>query len=112
MAVVPATLDLRIQKRSDWSIQVTFKDSEGTAVDLTGWTIASEVWDKGRTNLYATMSTELVDAVNGLVKLSLDRVQTEALPSRAQYDVALTNTEDIKEYYIEGTIVTSEGYTA
>jgi hypothetical protein len=39
-------------------------------------------------------------------------VQTALFPNEAYYDVLLTDTAGLKEYYLEGVIYVSEGYTA
>jgi hypothetical protein len=48
----------------------------------------------------------------GTVSISLTDEQTATLPNEAWYDVLLTDTAGIKEYYLEGIIFVSEGYTA
>lgn len=44
--------------------------------------------------------------------MSLTDEQTVSLPDELHYDVLLTNTLGIKEYYLEGIIYVQEGYTA
>jgi hypothetical protein len=38
--------------------------------------------------------------------------QTATFPDEAYYDVLLTNPSGLKEYYLEGLVFVSEGYTA
>ena len=112
MAVSPATYNISLQRRSDHAIQLQFKDSTGTGINLTGWSIAAQVWNQNRTIKYADFTITYTDRITGQVKISLTDEQTTTFPDQAYYDVLLTNTSGIKEYYIEGTIYVSEGYTA
>ena len=44
--------------------------------------------------------------------IALTDEQTATLPNEVYYDVLLTNPSGLKEYYLEGIIYVSEGYTA
>ena len=113
MAVSPATYNFTLQRRSDHKIKLVFKDSTNTAINLTGYTVAAQVWDEPRSNKYADFTVAYTDRVAGTVDISLTDTQTGTFtPEVLKYDVALTDTLGLKEYYLEGTIFVSEGYTA
>ena len=112
MAVQPGTYNISLQRRADYYVTLQFKDSTSTAIDLTGWTVEAQAWNQPRTTKYADFAVEYTDRAAGTVKISLTDVQTELLPSEAYYDVLLTDTAGLKEYYLEGTIFVSQGYTA
>ena len=48
----------------------------------------------------------------GTIAIALTDTQTTLFPDEAYYDVLLTNPAGLKEYYLEGAIYVSEGYTA
>jgi len=112
MAISPGTYNIKLQRRADFSVTLQFKDSEGVAIDLNGWTVAAQAWDKGRSTKYADFSITYSDRSAGTVAISLTDEQTAAFPNEAYYDVLLTNASGLKEYYLEGIIYVSEGYTA
>jgi hypothetical protein len=112
MAVSPGIYNISLQRRADYYVTLQFKDSSGTAIDLTGWTVAAQAWNKNRTSKYADFAVAYTDRVAGTVAISLTDTQTEAFPDEAYYDVLLTNPSGLKEYYLEGTIFVSQGYTA
>ena len=112
MAVAPGTYNISLQRRADYYVTLQFKDAADTAIDLTGWTVAAQAWDKTRTTKHADFAVDYTDPVAGTVKISLTDEQTALLPNEAYYDVLLTDTAEIKEYYLEGIIYVSEGYTA
>jgi hypothetical protein len=112
MAVSPGTYNISLQRRADYNVTLQFKDSTATAIDLTGWTVAAQAWDQTRTTKYADFSVTYTDRSAGTVAIALTDEQTALLPNEAWYDVLLTDTAGIKEYYLEGIIFVSEGYTS
>jgi hypothetical protein len=112
MAVSPGTYNISLQRRADYSVTLQFKDSTGTAINLTSWTVAAQAWNQGRTTKYADFTVTYTNRSTGTIAIALTSVQTATLPSEAYYDVLLTNPSSLKEYYLEGIIYVSEGYTA
>jgi len=112
MAVAPGTYNISLQRRADYSDTLQFKDSTGTAINLTGWTVAAQAWNQDRTTKYADFTVTYTNRSTGTIAIALTSVQTATLPSEAYYDVLLTNGSGLKEYYLEGIIYVSEGYTA
>lgn len=112
MAISPGTYDISLQRRADYSITLQFKDSTDTAINLTGWTVAAQVWNRGRTTKYADFAVTYTNRVTGTVAIALTDEQTDDFPNEAYYDVLLTNPSGLKEYYLEGVVYVSEGYTA
>lgn len=112
MAISPGQYNFTVQRRADHSITLQFKDSTDSAINLTGWTVAAQVWNQSRTTKYADFTVTYTDRVAGTVAIALADDQTAAFPNEAYYDVLLTNPSGLKEYYLEGIIYVSEGYTA
>ena len=113
MAITPGTYNMTVQRRSDHSIQLVFKDSNNAAINLTGFTVAAQVWEETRTTKYADFAVTYTNRTTGTVDIALTDVQTATFsPEILKYDVVLTNGRGLKEYYLEGTIFVSEGYTA
>tara|TARA_R100000329_G_scaffold150487_1_gene143550 strand:+ start:5349 stop:5687 length:339 start_codon:yes stop_codon:yes gene_type:complete len=111
MAVSPGTYNFVLQRRSDHSITLQFKDSTDAAIDLTGWTVASQVWNEARTTKHADFSVTYTNRSAGTIKLSLSSTQTTSFPDEGYYDVLLTDPDGLKEYYLEGIISVTQGYT-
>jgi hypothetical protein len=112
MAITPGTYNISLQRRADYSVQLQFKDSAGTPINLTGWTVAAQAWNETRATKYADFTVTYTNRSTGTVAISLTDEQTATFPDQLQYDVLLTNTSGLKEYYLEGAIFVSEGYTA
>ncbi len=113
MAISPGTYNMTVQRRSDHSIQLVFKDSSNNAIDLTGFTVAAQVWEETRTTKYADFAVTYTNRSTGTVDIALTDTQTATFSTNVlKYDVLLTNGSGLKEYYLEGNIFVSEGYTA
>jgi hypothetical protein len=111
MAISPGIYNISLQRRADYSITLQFKDSADAAINLAGWTVAAQVWNQDRTTKYADFTVTYTDRSTGTVAIALTDDQTATLPNEAYYDVLLTNPSGLKEYYLEGIIYVSEGYT-
>ena len=93
MAIQPGIYNMTVQRRSDHSIQLVFKDGNNVAINLTGFTVEAQVWDEPRSNKYADWSVAYTNRVNGTVDISLTDTQTATFtPDVLRYDVLLTNT--------------------
>ena len=112
MAITPAAYNIRPQRRADFELAVQFKDSGGTGINVSGWTVLAQVWNKERTTKYGDFTVTTVNASIGSVKLTLPYAVTATLPEEARYDVMLINQAGLREYYLEGIVRPSEGYTA
>ena len=112
MAIIAGTYDFTVQRRSDHTESIRITDSTDSAVNLTGFTIAAQVWDKERTGKYADFTVNYTNRANGEFELSLTHQQTRLfVPDELSYDVLLLNVAGKREYYLEGNIFVSEGYT-
>ena len=113
MAITPGTYNMTVQRRSDHSVNITLKDSSNNAINLTGFTIEAQVWEETRTTKYADFTIAYTNRSSGIFDMSLADTQTATFsPNLLKYDVLLTDTNGLKEYYLEGDIFMSEGYTA
>ena len=112
MAISPGQYNFSLQRRADHSITLQFNDSANAAINLTGWTVAAQAWNQDRSTKYADFTVTYTDRAAGTIAIALTDEQTATLPNEVYYDVLLTNPSGLKEYYLEGIIYVSEGYTA
>jgi hypothetical protein len=112
MSVQPGQHNISLQRRADYDLQLQFKDSAGVGINLTGWTAYAQVWDEGRVTKYADFAITYVNRVTGQIKIALTDTQTAAFPNEAFYDVLLEDSGGLRNYYLEGIVYVSEGYTA
>tara|TARA_R100000353_G_scaffold4455_2_gene6572 strand:- start:129 stop:470 length:342 start_codon:yes stop_codon:yes gene_type:complete len=112
MAIIPAIKDFTVDRRADFGLRLTFKDSTGTGINLTGYTVAAQVWEETRTTKYADWAVTYSNRTSGIIDIKLSDTQTATFsPNELKYDVLLTDGNGDKNYYLQGTLYISEGYT-
>lgn len=92
-------------------MKIQFRDGLGNGMDITGWTVVAQVWDKRRQTQYGEFSVEVIEAPEGIATLTLPHTVTEVLPREARYDVMLIDPHGLREYYLEGVVRPSEGFS-
>lgn len=116
MSVQPGKYNFNLQRRADFSFELTFKRGDPldglSGVDLVDATILAQVWNQDRTQKYADFNVEYLDRNEGKVRLSLTDTQTATFLDTMYYDVLFVSTINFREYFLEGQIYVSEGYTA
>ena len=113
MAIQPGTYNMTVQRRAAFSLQLVFKDSTGTVINLTGYTVYAQCWDEGRNIKYGDFAITYTNRANGVIDISLTDVQTATFETNTlSYDVMLEDPNGLREYYLEGVITMSEGYTS
>lgn len=111
MSVQPGTYNFTLQRAADYSVLLQFKDSTDTAIDLSGYTVYAQAWNKQRTKKSADFAIAYTNRSTGKVTISLTDAQTALFPDELYYDVLLENGTGEREYYLEGVIFVSQGYT-
>lgn len=112
MSDSPAVYDFTVQRRSDKLLPMQFLDGDENAVNLTGYSVKGEVWDFRRTVYYGQFIVDYTDPLNGEVSLLLRKEDTLHFPKEVFYDIKLIDPNEMEEYWLEGTITVSEGYTS
>lgn len=112
MAVQPGTYNITLQRRADYSLLLQFKDGNDAVINLTGYTAYAQAWNAGRSTKYADFAITYTNRSNGEITISLTDAQTAVFPDKLNYDVMLQNPDGIRDYYLEGIITVSQGYTA
>jgi len=111
MSVSPGTYNFTLQRRADYSLVLQLKGGDDAAINLTGSTVAAQAWNRQRSKKYADFAVAYPNRTNGEVTVSLTDVQTAALPDVVYYDVLITSAGGLKDYYLEGQVTVSQGYT-
>ena len=112
MAIIPATKNFDVVKRSDFPLRLTFKDSTSSAINLTGYTVSAQVWDVSRNVKFADWGVTFTNRSGGIVDIALTDVQTDNFNvGTLKYDVKLTEPSGDEYYYIRGNLNVSQGYT-
>lgn len=111
MAITPGQYNIRPQRRADFPLTVRFKDADGVAINLTGWSVLAQVWKTDRTAKLGDFTVTVTTPSTGEVYMVLPYATTSSLPDECRWDVMLVAPSGLREYYIEGIVRPSEGYT-
>lgn len=107
-----AFTELNIEQYATFSTTVNVEDSQGTAVNLSGYTAASQL----RKSYYSTSANNFVATVtgiaNGEITLSMTAANTALLtPGRYLYDLVITAPTGVKTRVVEGIVNVLAGVT-
>lgn len=98
--------NLYIDQGTDFSAIVSLKNQDGTPINLTGYTVASQFRKSYRSSSAVDFIATVYDATAGKVKLRLTASSTSSLtPGRFLYDVEVTSPIGEKRRALEGIIV-------
>ena len=89
-----------------------FKDGNDAVINLVGYTAYAQAWNAERSTKYADFAITYTNRSNGEITISLTDAQTAVFPDKLNYDVMLQDPDGIRDYFLEGIITVSQGYTA
>lgn len=112
-----ATNNFVIDQGANWFLTVVYKDSTGTAINLTGYTAALQIRDT-----YADSTTDLsltspsggitITAATGTISITATAAQTGAIAAGTYvYDLEITSASGIVTRLIQGRISISPQVT-
>jgi hypothetical protein len=104
-------LNIVIEKNASFAILVTVQGDNGTPINISGYTIQSQIREYPDAEIVQSFTTAITDGPNGKFNLSLTPTQTSALPSKNMvYDV-LATIGSSKLRYLQGNVSVSSAVT-
>lgn len=95
------------------SKQFQFKDSTGTPIDMTGYSVESELWTFDKSQKLGDFTIEWIDRTIGKLNLKMSSATTTLITKSIGYwDILVTLPSGDKEYWITGKSNIVPGYTA
>lgn len=111
MSIRPAKYNIALRRRSDYKLRIKFRNPDGTFIPLTGASVYCEIWNRERTVKYAEFTVDYVSRPNGEINIILYAHEASLIPCEAFYDLMLEDSSGFKQYYMEGMVFVSEGYS-
>lgn len=106
------TINIVIEKKTDFSATFTIRNFDGSYLNLTGYTAESKMRKSYYTSNSVSLNVGFVDRVKGVISLSLPSNTTSTLdPKRYVYDIVLTASNGTKTRVIEGIATVTPGVT-
>jgi len=100
-----AVSNLAIDQGTTYSVTITVTDDTGSARNLIGYTVRSQMRKSYYTHANVAFSANIASPTDGTVTLDLTSTQTSALkPGRYVYDVELVSNVSTVERLVEGIV--------
>ena len=104
--------NLYIDAGADYSIIVTANQSNGDPLNLTGYTVKSQIRKSYASSTAYDFTATVYSEVAGKIRLLLTATQTSAIkPGRYLYDVEITSAIGEKRRVLEGIIIVTPEIT-
>jgi hypothetical protein len=104
--------NLYVDAGATYSNIITVTASNGQALDLTSYTVASQMRKSYSSSTVYAFTASVYDAVNGKIRLQLTNTQSEAIPAgRWLYDVEITSPSGTKTRVVEGIVTVNPQIT-
>ncbi len=103
--MVPGRYDITIYQRATFKRQITLP------IDLTNHQVFAQIWDAKRRNKVCDFEIAIIDAVDGIIEISIDWEVTTPLKKAASWDLMVVYDDDTREYWLEGLVTIDPGLT-
>jgi hypothetical protein len=104
--------ELQLEKYATFSTTVNVEDSQGDAVNLFGYTAASQIRKSYYSSLANNFTAVITGTANGEITLSMTAANTANLtPGRFLYDLVITAPDGTKTRVVEGIVNVLPGVT-
>lgn len=104
--------NLFVDQGADYSNIITVAATSGAPLDLTGYTVKSQMRKSYTSSTYYNFTASIYDAVNGKVRIQLTAAQSTLItPGRYLYDIELTSGSGAKTRVIEGIVTVTPEIT-
>lgn len=105
--------NLYVDAGSDYSNIITVAAASTVPLDLTGYTVKSQIRKSYGSSTAYNFNASIYDATNGKVRVQLSSSQSESIPpGKYLYDIEITQTSSgIKTRVIEGLVIVTPQIT-
>lgn len=107
-----AYTELNIEQYATFSTTVNVEDSAGAAVNLSGYTVASQIRKSYYSSTANNFTATVTGTANGEITLAMTAANTALLtPGRYLYDLVITAPSGTKTRVVEGIVNVLAGVT-
>ena len=104
--------NLFVDAGATYSNIITVSASNGQALNLTGYTVASQLRKSYSSSQSFAFTASVYDAASGKIRLQLTPTQSESIPAgRWLYDVEISSPSGTKTRVIEGIVTVTPQIT-
>lgn len=104
--------ELIVEQYADFSTTVNVEDSNGDAINLSGYTAASQIRKSYYSSTANNFTASVTGTANGEVTISMTAANTANIsPGRYLYDLVITSPVGVKTRVVEGIVTILPGVT-
>lgn len=104
--------ELYIEQCADFSTTINIDDSQGDAINLSGYHFSSQMRKSYYSNIHYDFSIDINNPSRGEITLSMAAIDTSNInPGRYVYDLTMTDTSNTITRVVEGIVVVLPGVT-
>lgn len=104
--------NLFVDAGANYSNIISVAASNGQALDLTGYSVASQIRKSYQSSIAYNFTCSVYDATAGKIRLQLSNTQSSAIPAgRWLYDVEITSPSGTKTRVVEGIVTVTPQIT-
>lgn len=104
--------ELTLEQYADFSTTVNVEDSNGDAINLSGYTAASQIRKSYYSSTANNFTASVTGIANGEITISMSSANTANLSAgRYLYDLVITSPVGVKTRVVEGIVVVLPGVT-
>ena len=107
----PARYDITIHQGATFDLLLQYKDGTGTPVDMTGYNVAAQLWNRLGTSKLSDFSFTWETQASGSFRLKLASSVTSGITEQGQYTVLVTEPSGDKFYLLQGNAFVDLGLT-
>lgn len=107
----PASYDITINQGATFDLLLEYKDGNGTPVNMTGYSVAAQLWNRLGTAKINDFSFSWQTQASGTFRLRLASSVTSGITEQGQYDVLVTEPSGDKFYLLQGNAFINLGFT-
>ena len=104
--------ELNLEQYATFSTVVNVADTQGDAVNLSGYTASSQIRKSYYSSTANNFTATITGEANGEITLSMTSANTSNLaPGRYLYDLVITDSSGVKTRVVEGIVNVLAGIT-
>lgn len=106
--IYPATYDIVVLQNATFRLELTVTQSGGTPINLSGYTIDSDICRVADGSILASFTPSITAAASGVFQLELAPAATAGLEAGSyKYDVSATAGNGDRYYWLKGACTVS-----
>jgi len=109
--IEPGNYDITIHQGATYKLNLQYKSSDGSGVNMAGYSVASKLVNRLNTEAVGTFTVVWLDQAIGKFTLNLTATETALITDEAKYDVLITEPGGDKYYLLQGRAFLDPGIT-